>query len=188
MNDFLEKFIDIENDINKETRFFIQSVQRKGITWAKYESQEMILNGYYYRVRNLLSEYDPDLIVLLYSDDAEIRRISLKVIKDGLVDLSSSNMAIEKLIYISIVGNEEEKRLAKDIIVFREWFVRCEQLTEKIVSKLYHQNIDYYLYKDIGEFLLITKNIPLLISHIKIGMNSKDEEIFELASEYSNIV
>lgn len=70
----------------------------------------MILNGYYYRVRNLLSEYDPDLIVLLYSDDAEIRRISLKVIKDGLVDLSSSNMAIEKLIYISIVGNEEEKK------------------------------------------------------------------------------
>ncbi|HGE9222247.1 TPA: hypothetical protein ACGBK0_004739, partial [Escherichia coli] len=92
MNNFIKKFIAIEDSFNEGTRNFIESVQCNEITWSKYELQEIVLNQYYYHVRALLLEYEPDLMFLLCSNDSEYRRVSLKLIKDGLLDFSSSDL------------------------------------------------------------------------------------------------
>ncbi|MBN3117347.1 hypothetical protein H4F46_20955 [Pectobacterium brasiliense] len=183
MNDFVKKFIAIEDFFNEETRSFITFVQRNGITWSKYELQEDNINQYYYRIRSLFVEYEPNLISLLCSNDGESRRVSLKIIKDGLFDFSSSDIFIEELISISIIGNDEEKKLARNIIISREWISARYDLIENIISDFYRNELDYYLYKDISEFLLITKNNILLDKHIKSGINSQDEDIIEFANE-----
>ncbi|MGL5967589.1 MAG: hypothetical protein ACRCZ6_10535 [Kluyvera sp.] len=183
MNDFIKKFIAIEDFFNEETRNFIESVQRNGITWSKYELQEIALNQYYYRVRSLLLEYEPDLMFLLCSNDSEHRRVSLKLIKDGLLDFSLSDLFIEKLINISIIGNDEEKKLSRNIIISREWLLTRHELVGNIVSNFYKIDLDYYLYKDIGEFLYVIKNNVLLNIHIKLGIHSQDKDIVELANE-----
>lgn len=183
MNDLVKKFIAIEDFFNEETRSFIDFVQRNGITWSKYELQEDNINQYYYRIRSLFVEYEPNLISLLCSNDGESRRVSLKIIKDGLFDFSSSDIFIEELISISIIGNDEEKKLARNIIISREWISARYDLIENIISDFYRNELDYYLYKDISEFLLITKNNILLDKHIKSGINSQDEDIIEFANE-----
>ncbi|MDY4368954.1 hypothetical protein SNR26_14655 [Pectobacterium brasiliense] len=183
MNNFVKKFIAIEDFFNEETRSFITFVQRNGITWSKYELQEDNINQYYYRIRSLFVEYEPNLISLLCSNDGESRRVSLKIIKDGLFDFSSSDIFIEKLINISIIGNDEEKKLARNIIISRGWISARYDLIENIISDFYRNELDYYLYKDISEFLLITKNNILLDKHIKSGINSQDEDIIEFANE-----
>ncbi|MFJ5318485.1 hypothetical protein [Pectobacterium versatile] len=183
MNDFVKKFIAIEDFLNEETRSFIACVQRNGITWSKYELQEANLNQYYYRVRSLFVEYEPNLISLLCSNDGESRRVSLKLIKDGFFDFSSSDVFIEKLINISIIGNDEEKKLAENIIISRGWISDRDELIEDIISNFYRNELDYYLYKDIGDFLNTINNNLLLDKHIKLGINSQDEDIIELANE-----
>ncbi|AZK64775.1 hypothetical protein [Pectobacterium versatile] len=183
MNDFVKKFIAIEDFLNEETRSFIACVQRNGITWSKYELQEANLNQYYYRVRSLFVEYEPNLISLLCSNDGESRRVSLKLIKDGFFDFSSSDVLIEKLINISIIGNDEEKKLAENIIISRGWISDRDELIEDIISNFYRNELDYYLYKDIGDFLNTINNNLLLDKHIKLGINSQDEDIIELANE-----
>lgn len=185
MNDFVKKFIAIEDFFNEKTRNFIDSVQRDGITWPKYESQEVTLNQYYYNVRSLFFECKPDLISLLCSNDGENRRISLKLIKDGLIDLSSSDLFVEKLISISIAGNDEEKNLARNIIISRGWISDRGELLKRIILDFYKNDLDYYLYKDISEFLHIIGDEVLLNMHLKSGINSQDEDIIELANELS---
>lgn len=183
MNDFIKKFIAIEDFFNEETRNFIESVQRNGITWSKYELQEIALNQHYYLVRSLLLEYEPDLMFLLCSNDSEHRRVSLKLIKDGLLDFSLSDMFIEKLINISVIGNDEEKKLSRNILISRGWLLTRHELVGDIISNFYKKNLDYYLYKDIGEFLYVIKNNALLNAHIKLGMRSQNKDIVELANE-----
>ncbi|MBB2338182.1 hypothetical protein HEM70_021115, partial [Escherichia sp. 93.0724] len=153
MNNFIKKFIAIEDFFNEGTRNFIELVQCNGITWSKYELQEIALNQYYYHVRSLLLEYEPDLMFLLCSTDSEYRRVSLKLIKDSLLDFSSSDLFLEKLINISIIGNDEEKKLSRDIIISRGWLLTRHELVEDAISNFYNNGLDYYLYKDIGEFL-----------------------------------
>lgn len=183
MNDFIKKFIAIEDFFNEETRNFIESVQRNGITQSKYELQEIALNQYYYLVHSLLLEYEPDLMFLLCSNDSEHRGVSLKLIKDGLLDFSLSNLFIEKLINISVIGNDEEKKLSRNIIISRGWLLTRHELVGNIISNFYKKDLDYYLYKDIGEFLYVIKNNVLLNLHIKLGMHSQDKDIIELANE-----
>ncbi|MIG39550.1 hypothetical protein AHW95_16060, partial [Salmonella enterica subsp. enterica] len=137
MNDFIKKFIAIEDFFNEETRNFIESVQRNGITWSKYELQEIALNRYYYLVHSLLLEYEPDLMFLLCSNDSEHRRVSLKLIKDGLLDFSLSDLFIEKLINISVIGNDEEKKLSRNIIISRGWLLTRHKLVGNIISNFY---------------------------------------------------
>ncbi|EFG1985366.1 hypothetical protein [Escherichia marmotae] len=183
MNNFIKKFIAIEDFFNEGTRNFIELVQCNGITWSKYELQEIALNQYYYHVRSLLLEYEPDLMFLLCSTDSEYRRVSLKLIKDGLLDFSSSDLFLEKLINISIIGNDEEKKLSRDIIISRGWLLTRHELVEDAISNFYNNGLDYYLYKDIGEFLYIIKNNALLNMHVKLGVHSQDKDIVEWANE-----
>ncbi|EEV6996245.1 hypothetical protein LXE97_06675 [Escherichia marmotae] len=183
MNNFIKKFIAIEDFFNEGTRNFIELVQCNGITWSKYELQEIALNQYYYHVRSLLLEYEPDLMFLLCSTDSEYRRVSLKLIKDSLLDFSSSDLFLEKLINISIIGNDEEKKLSRDIIISRGWLLTRHELVEDAISNFYNNGLDYYLYKDIGEFLYIIKNNALLNMHVKLGVHSQDKDIVEWANE-----
>lgn len=183
MNNFIKKFIAIEDFFNEGTRNFIELVQCNGITWSKYELQEIALNQYYYHVRSLLLEYEPDLMFLLCSTDSEYRRVSLKLIKDSLLDFSSSDLFLEKLINISIIGNDEEKKLSRDIIISRGWLLTRHELVEDAISNFYNNDLDYYLYKDIGEFLYIIKNNALLNMHVKLGVHSQDKDIVEWANE-----
>ena len=183
MNNFIKKFIAIEDFFNEGTRNFIELVQCNGIAWSKYELQEIALNQYYYHVRSLLLEYEPDLMFLLCSTDSEYRRVSLKLIKDGLLDFSSSDLFLEKLINISIIGNDEEKKLSRDIIISRGWLLTRHELVEDAISNFYNNGLDYYLYKDIGEFLYIIKNNALLNMHVKLGVHSQDKDIVEWANE-----
>lgn len=183
MNNFIKKFIAIEDSFNEGTRNFIESVQCNEITWSKYELQEIVLNQYYYHVRSLLLEYEPDLMFLLCSNDSEYRRVSLKLIKDGLLDFSSSDLYLEKLINISIIGNDEEKILSRNIIISRGWLLARHELVEDTISNFYKNGLDYYLYKDIGEFLYLIRNNALLNMHVKLGIHSQDKDIVELANE-----
>lgn len=183
MNNFIKKFIAIEDSFNEGTRNFIESVQCNEITWSKYELQEIVLNQYYYHVRSLLLEYEPDLMFLLCSNDSEYRRVSLKLIKDGLLDFSSSDLYLEKLINISIIGNDEEKILSRNIIVSRGWLLARHELVEDTISNFYKNGLDYYLYKDIGEFLYLIRNNALLNMHVTLGIHSQDKDIVELANE-----
>ncbi|HAZ7578630.1 TPA: hypothetical protein J7729_003944 [Escherichia coli] len=183
MNNFIKKFIAIEDSFNEGTRNFIESVQCNEITWSKYELQEIVLNQYYYHVRSLLLEYEPDLMFLLCSNDSEYRRVSLKLIKDGLLDFSSSDLYLEKLINISIIGNDEEKILSRNIIISRGWLLARHELVEDTISNFYKNGLDYYLYKDIGEFLYLIRNNALLNMHVTLGIHSQDKGIVELANE-----
>lgn len=183
MNNLIKKFIAIEDFFNEGTRNFIESVQCNGITWSKYELQEIALNQYYYNVRSLLLEYEPDLMFLLCSNDSEHRRVSLKLIKDGLLDFSLSDLFLEKLINISIIGNDEEKNLSRNIIISRGWLLTRHELVEDIISNFYKNGLDYYLYKDIGEFLYGIRNNALLNMHVTLGIHSQDKDIVELANE-----
>ncbi|MDU7199928.1 hypothetical protein [Phytobacter diazotrophicus] len=183
MEDLIKKFIAIEGFYNEETRNFIELVQHNGIIWSKYELQETALNQYYYLVRSLILEYDPDLMFMLCSPDSEHRRVSLKLIKDGLLDFSLSDLFIEKLINTSINGNDEEKKLSRNIIISRGWLLTRNELVGNIISDFYKKDLDYYLYKDIGELLYVIKNNALLNAHIKLGMRSQDKDIVELANE-----
>ncbi|MEH4623384.1 hypothetical protein PO369_07240 [Phytobacter diazotrophicus] len=183
MEELIKKFIAIEGFYNEETRNFIELVQHNGITWSKYELQETALNQYYYLVRSLIPEYDPDLMFMLCSPDSEHRRVSLKLIKDGLLDFSLSDLFIEKLINTSINGNDEEKKLSRNIIISRGWLLTRNELVGNIISDFYKKDLDYYLYKDIGELLYVIKNNALLNAHIKLGMRSQDKDIVELANE-----
>jgi hypothetical protein len=115
--------------------------------------------------------------------DSEHRRVSLKLIKDGLLDFSLSDLFIEKLINTSINGNDEEKKLSRNIIISRGWLLTRNELVGNIISDFYKKDLDYYLYKDIGEFLYVIKNNALLNAHIKLGMRSQDKDIVELANE-----
>lgn len=120
---------------------------------------------------------------LLCSTDSEHRRVSLKLIKDGLLDFSLSDLFVKKLINISIIGNDEEKKLSRNIIISRGWLLTRNELVGNIISDFYKKDLDYYLYKDIGEFLYVIKNNALLNAHIKLGMRSQDKDIVELANE-----
>ncbi|GEM_PF-3826771 len=53
-----------------------------------------------------------------------------------------------------------------------------------IISDFHSQELDYYLYKDIGDFLVLINANDLLTLHINIGMVNFDEEVVELAEQY----
>ncbi|EPI9106443.1 hypothetical protein ACTBV7_004653, partial [Salmonella enterica subsp. enterica] len=81
------------------------------------DEYEKILNRYHYNVRLFILSYNPDLSVLLKDNDSEIRRVALKLIWDGLIDLSNDELLIKILISLSITGNDEERKLAQVILI-----------------------------------------------------------------------
>lgn len=184
MNKFLEDFFSIEGILNRKTRDFLLTVQQEGISWPLYENQEMVINEYHYNVQRLIIKYHPDWELLICSDDAETRLVTLKVVRDGFLDLSSSAKFVKNLIYSFIIGNEDEKKVAKDLILHRGWLIHYTEMIKVIISDFHSQELDYYLYKDIGDFLVLINAHDLLTRHINIGMVNFDEEVVELAEQY----
>ncbi|MGG7448071.1 hypothetical protein ACQ3G7_18620 [Kosakonia oryzendophytica] len=185
MNKLLEEFFSIEGILNRKARDFLLTVQQEGISWSLYEKQEMVINEYHYNVQRLIIKYHPDWELLICSDDAETRLVTLKVVRDGFLDLSSSANFVKNLIYSFIIGNEEEKKVAKDLIIYRGWLIHYTEMIKAIIADFHSQDLDYYSYKDIGDFLVLINAHDLLIRHVNIGMRNVDEEVVELAEQYS---
>ncbi|ECF2928356.1 hypothetical protein E2H49_25005 [Salmonella enterica subsp. enterica serovar Weltevreden] len=188
MRNFLEEFYKIENLLHDKARFTVDLFQNGVSVWNSLDEYEKILNRYHYNVRLFILSYNPDLSVLLKDNDSEIRRVALKLIWDGLIDLSNDELLIKILISLSITGNDEERKLAQVILINRGWLERHEKILLAIVERLYGEGFDYYLFKDMGEFFYNIKNINLLMAHIEKGKNIQDDEINELIADFSNII
>ncbi|APY71914.1 hypothetical protein J9S84_000331 [Salmonella enterica] len=188
MRNFLEEFYKIENLLHDKARFTVDLFQSGVSVWNSLDEYEKILNRYHYNVRLFILSYNPDLSVLLKDNDSEIRRVALKLIWDGLIDLSNDELLIKILISLSITGNDEERKLAQVILINRGWLERHEKILLTIVERLYGEGLDYYLFKDMGEFFYNIKNINLLMAHIEKGKNIQDDEINELIADFSNII
>ncbi|MBS5774952.1 MAG: hypothetical protein KHW84_18170 [Enterobacter cloacae] len=182
MSDFIDDFFEAENALNENTRFLINESHQNGLSWPMYEKHEKDLNNYFYKVKKMLSSRDIDFYTLLRSKDAEVRMVAIKLIKDGLLDVSSSVM--KALFMISIAGNDEEKLLAFSLISLRNWLQDYEGIMQEVLSELYNEPTDYYLFESIAKFLFILKGKKMLIKHVQMGLASKDEDILELANEY----
>ncbi|MDF9621096.1 hypothetical protein P5705_25925 [Pseudomonas entomophila] len=185
MSEFMTAFSAIEDSFNEKVRGFVESVQHSGLSWSNYELHERVTNQYGYDVRSLYLQYEPDLMEMLRSDSSEDRRVSLKVARDGLLDFSCSDSFVEKIINISIDGNEEEMLLARGILASRGWTSGRDELVGRIVSGFCSDGVDYYTYKNVGEFLCVVGSKSLLEAHIKLGEGSQDEDIVELANDLS---
>lgn len=182
MNNFIDDFFEIENELNEKARFLIAKSHQDGLTWPMYEKHEKDLNNYFYRVKKIISSQDFDFYTLLRSKDAEVRMVALKLIKDGLLDVSSCVM--KELIMISIAGNDEEKLLAFSLISLRNWLEDYVEIIQEVVSELYNEPFDYYLFESIANFLYTLKDKEMFIKHVRMGLENKDEDILELANEY----
>ncbi|HFW5039863.1 TPA: hypothetical protein ACIBU5_004576, partial [Salmonella enterica subsp. enterica serovar Wangata] len=121
MRNFLEEFYKIENLLHDKARFTVDLFQNGVSVWNSLDEYEKILNRYHYNVRLFILSYNPDLSVLLKDNDSEIRRVALKLIWDGLIDLSNDELLIKILISLSITGNDEERKLAQVILINRGW-------------------------------------------------------------------
>ncbi|HGE9222233.1 TPA: hypothetical protein ACGBK0_004720, partial [Escherichia coli] len=75
------------------------------------------------------------------------------------------------------------KILSRNIIISRGWLLARHELVEDTISNFYKNGLDYYLYKDIGEFLYLIRNNALLNMHVTLGIHSQDKDIVELANE-----
>lgn len=126
MRNFLEEFYKIENLLHDKARFTVDLFQSGVSVWNSLDEYEKILNRYHYNVRLFILSYNPDLSVLLKDNDSEIRRVALKLIWDGLIDLSNDELLIKILISLSITGNDEERKLAQVILINRGWLERHE--------------------------------------------------------------
>lgn len=127
MRNFLEEFYKIENLLHDKARFTVDLFQNGVSVWNSLDEYEKILNRYHYNVRLFILSYNPDLSVLLKDNDSEIRRVALKLIWDGLIDLSNDELLIKILISLSITGNDEERKLAQVILINRGWLERHEK-------------------------------------------------------------
>ncbi|EAY4121052.1 hypothetical protein FGX71_24990, partial [Salmonella enterica] len=128
MRNFLEEFYKIENLLHDKARFTVDLFQNGVSVWNSLDEYEKILNRYHYNVRLFILSYNPDLSVLLKDNDSEIRRVALKLIWDGLIDLSNDELLIKILISLSITGNDEERKLAQVILINRGWLERHEKI------------------------------------------------------------
>ena len=182
MSNFIDDFFEAEDELNENTRFLIDKSHQNGLTWPMYEKHEKALNNYFYKVKKIISSHDFDFYTLLRSKDAEVRMVALKLIKDGLLDVSSSVM--KELFMISIAGNDEEKLLAFSLISLRNWLEDYEEIIQKLLSELYNEPMDYYLFESIANFLFILKDKNMFIKHVQMGLANNDEDILELANEY----
>ncbi|AUP76202.1 hypothetical protein CWS02_01530 [Enterobacter sp. EA-1] len=60
-------------------------------------------------------------------------------------------------------------------------------MIKAIIADFHSQDLDYYSYKDIGDFLVLINAHDLLIRHVNIGMRNVDEAVVELAEQYSTL-
>lgn len=190
----IEGYFKIEEVFNNSKRSFLASIKQDGANWEAYKGHENSINKYYYSVRNLIKAYKVSWIELLESESSEARRAALNLIKDGFCDLSSENHLLKKLINISIVGNDEEKTLARDIITLRGWVKNKISLVREEIDYINSNKVHYFydgdttanycLYKDIGETLLLSGCLDLLRLHINQGLQDKDAEVVSLANDF----
>lgn len=185
MKNFLDEFYKIETLLHERARLEVNSFQGEASAWNILEEYEIVLNRYHYNVQLFILKYNPNFSILLKSNDSKIRRVALKLIWDGLMDLSEDKLLIEKLVSLSIIGNDEERKLAQVILINRGWLIKHEKTLSKFIGGLYAKGLDYYLFKDMGEFFYNINNIDLLRTHIEKGKGLQDEEINELIADFS---
>lgn len=185
MKNFLDEFYKIETLLHERARLEVNSFQGETSAWNILEEYEIVLNRYHYNVQLFILKYNPNFSILLKSNDSKIRRVALKLIWDGLMDLSEDKLLIEKLVSLSIIGNDEERKLAQVILINRGWLIKHEKTLSMFIGGLYAKGLDYYLFKDMGEFFYNINNIDLLRTHIEKGKGLQDEEINELIADFS---
>ncbi|WP_256859799.1 hypothetical protein [Salmonella enterica] len=185
MKNFLDEFYKIETLLHERARLEVNSFQGEASAWNILEEYEIVLNRYHYNVQLFILKYNPNFLILLKSNDSKIRRVALKLIWDGLMDLSEDKLLIEKLVSLSIIGNDEERKLAQVILINRGWLIKHEKTLSMFIGGLYAKGLDYYLFKDMGEFFYNINNIDLLRTHIEKGKGLQDEEINELIADFS---
>ncbi|EDT2963579.1 hypothetical protein EL09_24130 [Salmonella enterica subsp. enterica] len=188
MKNFLDEFYKIEALLHERARFEVNSFQGEASVWNTLEEYEIVLNRYHYNVQLFILKYNPNFSILLKSNDSKIRRVALKLIWDGLMDLSEDKLLIEMLISLSIIGNDEERKLAQVILINREWLIKHEKTLSMFIGGLYAKGLDYYLFKDMGEFFYNINNMVLLRMHIEKGKELQDEEINELIADFSKSI
>jgi hypothetical protein len=182
---FVKSYYDIVDAFYDNQRRFLASIKESGIDWWKCESHNKEINNYYYQIRRFISESKIDWIRLLWSNDSELRRVTLMLIIDGVCDFSNNKIVLEKLIKVSVEGNDVEKVLARDTLSSRGWLSEHGQLVKNVFDRYYLEKEDYFLYKDMGDFLEKIGFNDLLRLHVEKGLQAKDEEIVELAHEYA---
>lgn len=185
MKNFLDEFYKIETLLHERARLEVNLFQGEASAWNILEEYEVVLNRYHYNVQLFILKYNPNFSILLKSNDSKIRRVALKLIWDGLLDLSEDKLLIEKLVSFSIIGNDEERKLAQVILINRGWLIKHEKTLSMFIGGLYAKGLDYYLFKDMGEFFYNINNIDLLRTHIEKGKGLQDEEINELIADFS---
>ncbi|ECJ2543265.1 TPA: hypothetical protein N3A35_004447 [Salmonella enterica subsp. salamae serovar 16:m,t:e,n,x] len=185
MKNFLDEFYKIETLLHERARLEVNLFQGEASAWNILEEYEVVLNRYHYNVQLFILKYNPNFSILLKSNDSKIRRVALKLIWDGLMDLSEDKLLIEKLVSLSIIGNDEERKLAQVILINRGWLIKHEKTLSMFIGGLYAKGLDYYLFKDMGEFFYNINNIDLLRTHIEKGKGLQDEEINELIADFS---
>lgn len=188
MKNFLDEFYKIETLLHERARFEVNSFQGEASAWNILEDYEVVLNRYHYNIQLFILKYNPNFSILLKSNDSKIRRVALKLIWDGLMDLSEDKLLIEVLISLSIIGNDEERKLAQVILINREWLIKHEKTLSMSIGNLYAKGLGYYLFKDMGEFFYNINNMVLLRMHIEKGKELQDEEINELIADFSKSI
>ncbi len=185
MDDLLNRYYEIENQINEKRRYFIYGMEKGVLTWKDYEQHERNINKYHGQIQDILHFYKPNLLSLVNNQDSEIRRVALKLTRNGFPWLTQNNLFITALLKLAILGNDDERYEAQEILIIRDWLKNRWSLIKSVIQELYSENLDYFLYKDIGDFICTIKNKELLIAHIDKGKFIQDSEANELIEEYS---
>lgn len=187
MNIICDEYFKIESKLNDSIRDFFDLVSEKGINWTVYLHHEKMVNKYYKGVNVIIKSYNINWMDMITSNDSIVRLVSLKLIRDGFKDISESMDVMNQLILLAMKGNDEEKLIARNITASENEVKKIDDnKINEIINPMWN-NMDYYLYKDIGDFLVLIKNNNLLAEHVKKGIKSLDEDIIELANEFNAI-
>lgn len=160
------------------------------IFWVFYNIYHEKLNNYYYQVCNLIKKNKINFLNLLQSKKIENRRIAIKLISDGMIDLSSSDELLTEIVNLSIVGNDNEKIMARELLIIRNWLDGKDELIKNIINNLL-DSADYYIYQDIGYFLYKINNIKMFsdfLCHLKKVSNDEIEEIEDLYHDLKSLI
>lgn len=185
MNIICDEYFKIESKLNDSIRDFFDLVSEKGINWTVYLHHEKMVNKYYKGVNVIIKSYNINWKDMITSNDSIVRLVSLKLIRDGFKDIYESMDVMNQLILLAMKGNDEEKLIARNITASENEVRKIDDnKINEIINPMWN-NMDYYLYKDIGDFLILIKNNNLLAEHVKKGIKSLDEDIIELANEFN---
>ncbi|HDT0722405.1 TPA: hypothetical protein QIB97_003528, partial [Proteus mirabilis] len=154
MNIICDEYFKIESKLNDSIRDFFDLVSEKGINWTVYLHHEKMVNKYYKGVNVIIKSYNINWKDMITSNDSIVRLVSLKLIRDGFKDIYESMDVMNQLILLAMKGNDEEKLIARNITASENEVRKIDDnKINEIINPMWN-NMDYYLYKDIGDFLI----------------------------------